>query len=342
MEIAYTERTGEPFTGRERERLISFLKEQELDYDQMITYSVILEAEDKIVATGSCHGNVLKCIAVAPEYQGCNLLATIMVNLAAHLCEQGIAHYFCFTKPKNKEIFCKMGLYPVEETKDVLLLENRRNGLERYLEQLKGETKEAMERKAPNLQGDGIGAIVANCNPFTLGHRYLIEQAAKECRWVHLFVLSEEQKFLTSGERYRLVQEGVRDLSNVILHQTSDYLISPAVFPTYFMKEKAKAYNINCILDICIFGRRIGKALGITRRLVGDEPFCDVTGQYNQYLKKYLPEFGIQVTEIRRIKKRGLPVSASSVRDAWEKNELQNVRNMLPGFVWEYLQKKER
>ena len=35
-----------------------------------------------------------------------------------------------------------------------------------------------------------------------------------------------------------MVKEGVKDLDRVILHQTSDYIISAATFPTYFMKEK--------------------------------------------------------------------------------------------------------
>lgn len=37
-----------------------------------------------------------------------------------------------------------------------------------------------------------------------------------------------------------MVKEGVKDLDRVILHQTSDYIISAATFPTYFMKEKQR------------------------------------------------------------------------------------------------------
>lgn len=72
----------------------------------------------------------------------------------------------------------------------------------------------------------------------------------------------------------------------MILHQTSEYMISPAVFPTYFIKEKAKAYEMNCQLDIQLFGERIAPELNITDRYVGSEPACDVTHTYNQCLRE--------------------------------------------------------
>jgi [citrate (pro-3S)-lyase] ligase len=40
--------------------------------------------------------------------------------------------------------------------------------------------------------GRKIGAIVMNANPFTLGHRWLVEQAARQCDWLHLFVVKED------------------------------------------------------------------------------------------------------------------------------------------------------
>ena len=82
-----------------------------------------------------------------------------------------------------------------------------------------------------NRHENGIGAVVMNCNPFTRGHEYLIREAAKKNKWLHIFILSEEQSFLTTRERYQLVKEGIQEIPNVILHQTSEYMISPAVFP---------------------------------------------------------------------------------------------------------------
>ena len=84
--------------------------------------------------------------------------------------------------------------------------------------------RQAEENGMENKESEEIGAIVANCNPFTKGHRYLVEYAASRCKYLHLFILSEEQEFISSDARFHMVSEGVKDLKNVILHRTSDYL----------------------------------------------------------------------------------------------------------------------
>lgn len=114
-------------------------------------------------------------------------------------------------------------------------MENKKTGFTDFMEKVKAESPEDALK-----EGKVIGAIVANCNPFTLGHRYLIETALKQCDYLHLFVLSDKRTFYSASERYEMVKEGVKDLDRVILHQTSDYIISAATFPTYFMKEKQR------------------------------------------------------------------------------------------------------
>lgn len=42
---------------------------------------------------------------------------------------------------------------------------------------------------------DLVGAIVMNCNPFTLGHRYLVETCAKKCDMLIVFVVQEDKSF---------------------------------------------------------------------------------------------------------------------------------------------------
>lgn len=296
----YSVHTGMPFCGRELERLTEFLQQQELRCDESITYTVVLEDDGTIAATGSCHNNVIKCVAVAPEYWGQNLLSEIMTRLTVHFFNAGIPHYFGFTKPKNRVLFGNMGLYSVVETENVLLLENRENGLTRYLTQLAQQTEQTMGKNTTGIE-NGIGAIVANCNPFTCGHRYLMETAARQCEWLHVFILSEEQGMFGAEERFRMVQDGVQDIPNIILHPTSDYLISPAVFPTYFIKDKSQAYEINCMLDITLFCEAIASKLHITKRFVGSEPCCAITNAYNACLKRHLPKYGIQLMELPRL-----------------------------------------
>ncbi|MFZ2131485.1 MAG: [citrate (pro-3S)-lyase] ligase, partial [Fusicatenibacter saccharivorans] len=294
----YMEETGDPFTGKKKEELKKFLEYMGLTYDEQITHSIVLRKEKEIIATASCQKNIIKCVAVSEAYQGQNLLAHLMTSLIEYFYGMGISHFFGFTKPQNKELFCSMGMYPVAQTEKILLLENDKNGLEKFLKRLKKETQEQQKCKVENRHENGIGAVVMNCNPFTRGHEYLIREAAKKNKWLHIFILSEEQSFLTTRERYQLVKEGIQEIPNVILHQTSEYMISPAVFPIYFIKEKAKAYEMNCQLDIQLFGERIAPELNITDRYVGSEPACDVTHTYNQCLREQLPCYQIRFHEI--------------------------------------------
>ena len=80
-----------------------------------------------------------------------------------------------------------------------------------------------------------------NANPFTLGHRYLIEQALQKV--AHLFVIAvkEEISMFSCHERLSMIQQGCADLQRVTVCEGSDYAISAATFPTYFLKELSEA-----------------------------------------------------------------------------------------------------
>ena len=232
-------------------------------------------------------------------------------------------------------MFEDLGFYTILKTDRVLFMENKKTGFTDFIEKVKAESpKDALK------EGKVIGAIVANCNPFTLGHRYLIETALKQCDYLHLFVLSDKRTFYSASERYEMVKEGVKDLDRVILHQTSDYIISAATFPTYFMKEKTEAGKANCRLDLELFGKRIAPELHITKRFVGTEPNCAVTDCYNVTMKEVLPGLGIEVTEIQRKEQEGTAISASRVRQAVKEGKAEEIRGLVPESTWEHISKK--
>ncbi|PUU99564.1 [citrate (pro-3S)-lyase] ligase, partial [Acinetobacter baumannii] len=58
-----------------------------------------------------------------------------------------------------------------------------------------------------------IGAIVMNCNPFTLGHQYLVEYAAAQVVRLYLFVVEEDKSEFPFADRLELVKQGVAHLS---------------------------------------------------------------------------------------------------------------------------------
>ncbi len=328
---------GYPFSGRRLSNMKEFLKQMVLDYDEGIEYSLsLLNEEYEIIGCGSLEANVLKCIAISSKYQGMGLAATIVSNLVKEAYNQGRSHLFLFTKPNNRAMFEDLGFYSILKTEDILFMENSKQGLKNYIELLKKESDSKMKGKPNNR----IGAIVANCNPFTNGHRYLIEQATNQCDWIHLFILSENKSAFPTEVRYELVRQAIKDMDNVILHQTSDYLISSATFPTYFIKEKSKAIEANCRLDLELFAR-IAPKLRITVRFVGTEPYCEVTSSYNKAMNKILPEYGIEVKEISRKKDMGKPISASQVRKIMQTGNLDTLRKLVPETTYQYIVSEE-
>ena len=132
----------------------------------------------------------------------------------------------------------------------------------------------------------------------------------------------------TPEERLQMAMEGCSDLSNVLIHPTGPYMVSSSTFPTYFLKEKHRAGDIHCELDVRLFGEKIAPALGVTRRYVGTEPNCAVTAQYNAQMKKLLPHYGVELIEMERKSFEGSAISASRVREKMAAGE--SLSGLLP------------
>lgn len=290
--------------------------------DRDVDQTVTVWEQDELIATGSRKGNLLKCIAVDPHHRGEDLTATVLSQLRADAFGEGHKHLFLYTKPENLRMFESLFFYPIAQTDSVLLMEDRKNGIQTFLNSLPGL-----------LPGKTIGAAVMNCNPFTLGHRYLIETAAKTCDHVYVFVLSEDQSRFSAKDRMEMVRLGTADLPNVTVLPTGPYLISNATFPTYFLKDREKAAAIHCKLDIAIFENYFVPRFGITHRFVGTEPLSPMTAQYNEALKENLQK--ITLVEIPRLETEAAPVSASAVRSALDAG--QDIRHLVPQTTYRYI-----
>lgn len=278
-----------------------------------------------LVAAGACYSNTLRCLAVDSSRQGEGLMADIVTHLQSHQLSQGRTQLFLYTKLGNSDIFGSLGFYEIARVgTKVILMENRRNGFSGFLENLKA------------YQQPGKSAVlVMNCNPFTLGHRYLVEAAASENDAVHLFVVSEDVSFFPFADRFELIKKGCADLKNVYLHQTGSYMISSAVFPSYFLEDEASAIEVQAELDIEIF-TKIAGALGADRRYVGEEPYSVVTGIYNDIMYKKLPQHGLECVILKRKETGGAPISASSVRKLINENRIEETKELVPQTTYDY------
>nr|WP_318383988.1 [citrate (pro-3S)-lyase] ligase [uncultured Enterobacter sp.] len=316
--------------GKHPERIAQIrhlLGDSGLGMDGDITFFVEARVGTRLVGCAGLAENVIKCVAVDKTLRGENLSARLLSEVEHLALTRGHFHLFLCTSPCNLERFRHCGFWPVARSgNNAVLLENTPQGIDRYCRSLRAQRR----------PGARIGAIVMNANPFTLGHRHLVERAAGECHWLHLFVVREDASFFSFQDRLKMVKAGVAHLPNVTVHEGSQYIISRATFPAYFLKETGKVQRAWSEIDLLIFRNHIVPALGITHRFIGSEPFCDVTRQYNQTMHSLLSG-AVTVVEIPRIKATGQAISASEVRRLLKTQQFSRLREIVPDTTFAHL-----
>ncbi|MGE5707445.1 MAG: [citrate (pro-3S)-lyase] ligase, partial [Bacteroidota bacterium] len=269
---------------------------------------------------------VLKCIGIDERYQGLGVSARIVTHLIRGAHRRGRDHLFLFTKPSNVEQFSGLGFRLIANTKKAALLESGTRRIEDFL--------------PPEKPSVPAAAIVVNCNPFTLGHRHLIEQASLNHPLLFVFVLEEEASLFPFSTRLELVRRGVADLPNVRVLPSGPYVISQATFPSYFLRDAEKA-AAHVGLDATIFASRIAPAFGIVKRYVGEEPFCETTRQYNEALSRILAAHGISFEVLPRKEAGGKPISASTVRRCLRDGDFSSLASLVPATTLDFLKSDE-
>ncbi len=299
--------------------------------DRNLDYSCgIFDEDGRLVATGSCFGSSLRCFAVDSSRRGEGLLNQVVTHLMEVQASRGNFHLFVYTKCQSAPLFQDLGFTEIARVEGTLsFLENRRNGFRSYCRRLESFRREGKS-----------AAIVMNANPFTLGHRHLVERAAAENDTVHLFILSEDASLVPFAVRRRLAAEGTADLKNVILHDSGPYMISSATFPSYFLPDGEAVILGHARLDLSLFGAIAG-ALGVTARFVGEEPSSLVTGLYNRVMEQELPRQGIACVVVPRKELGGAAISASTVRQLIHDGRLEEIRPLVPESTWAYFSSPE-
>ncbi|ENG2552653.1 TPA: [citrate (pro-3S)-lyase] ligase [Citrobacter farmeri] len=328
--------TVETSNGALREEIVLFLKRNGLGMDEDIEQFVVARCDRHLVACAGLAGNTLKCIAVERAWRGTSLGLKIIHEAELQSIQNGEHQLFLLTHPKNVKSFQGGGFYPLVTLDNrAALMENTPVGIHRYCRQL---------RNHHLVMAANVGGIVMNANPFTLGHQYLIEQAAKACDWLHVFVVEEDLSTFSFRERFAMVQDGSCHLPNITVHPGSKYIISRGTFPGYFLKEKQIVNEVYAAIDLMMFRRYIAPALNINQRFVGTEPFCKVTAQYNCAMHHWLedqmtmPAASIKVNEIKRMTDdNNFPISASAVRKLLDKGDIQAVKSKVPTTTMPYL-----
>lgn len=337
-----------------RRRVEAFLAANGLRLAPLDRYVVVTRDEDgdEILAGGGLDGNVIKCVAVSESARSEGLMNILVSRLIAIAREEGRESVKAFTKPENEGIFKSLGFGLLASAPKAILMENGRGGLPEYKKYLA-----SLARPGRN------GAIVMNANPFTKGHRYLVEQAASQVDNLYVIVVKEDRSRFPYVERKAMIEAGCAGLDNVVVCEGSDYAISAATFPTYFLKKLDDATDTQIALDLDLFVNHIAQPLGVTVRFAGSEPEDALTHRYNELMAEILPGTSVAVVrqdhqpdselvegsavrqarrpidfvEIPRLEQKGKPLSATSLRRALDKGGFKEAMEYIPESTVPYL-----
>lgn len=316
-----------PTIPRQRRQIEMFLQTNGLRYDDVDYYAAIVdESSDEMIAGGGLKGSVIKCVAVADGHKGEAVANVIVSHLIAKANAEGCQCVKLYTKPDNRQLFESLSFRLIAESPNAILMETGVGGIEKYSEELRVKSEELKyDESVVSNARKPIGVIVMNANPFTLGHRFLVEQSSELVERLYVVVVREDCSMFSYNERKAMVSQGVRDIGNVVVVDGSDYAVSAATFPTYFLKQLSDATDTQIILDLDLYRRRIAPALGATIRFFGSEPTDPLTRRYNELMHQQLGEE--HVHEIQRKQQEGSAISASRVRKA-----------MMEGCLWDAIQ----
>ena len=312
------------------EEIVPLLEKCGLKLNGETDYTLGLYDGEELVATGSIRDHIAQMIAVDPACQGEGLSARVVSGLISRAYHENWLPLRLFTKPSTVSTFEELGFRLVSAAEPYAAL------LEFGSPNIRDFCRSLQDFRRPGA----AAGLVMNCNPFTLGHQYLVETAAAGGETVYLFVVEEDRSAFPFAHRLELVRQGTAHLPNVVVIPGGPYVISSLTFPSYFTKEETFAYA-HAKLDACVFRDHIAPALDIRRRFVGTEPLSPVTAIYNAMLKEAFAGSPITLTEIPRRERDGGPISASRVRALLAEGRLEEAADLVPPSTMAYLRSPE-
>lgn len=315
----------ELMSRHELEQAKALIEANGLTFERNYDTLVGIFEDRELVAVAARDKNILKMFAIADSHQGGACLGELATELIRSGFPSGYDNFFVFTRPQNAASFQALGFVILVQHSQAVLLEYG-GALKRYL-----ESHQALVRPGVN------GAVVVNCNPFTCGHRYLIEQAATQVDHLYVFVVREDRSAFPFAMRLRLVKDGVDDLTNVTVLDSSYYAVSAVTFPSYFLKDDETASQVQMEIDLLLFARHLAPFFHITRRFIGTEPYCRTTRNYSQTMLDLLPRYGIETIQIERINAGNQVVSAYRVRELLKREAYEELRTLVPKSTYNYL-----
>ena len=294
-------------------------------------YDVLLGVFESgnLIATAARDRNIFKMICIRDSWQGGSLLGELVTELLISGASSEIENYFVFTRPDRRFSFQQLNFNPLVTCQKVCLLEYG-NGFQHYLKR-----NHHLVREGQN------GAVVVNCNPFTFGHQYLIEEAAAKVDHLYVFIVREDSSLFPFEVRFQLVKEGTRHLKNVSLLDTSDYAVSHVTFPSYFLKGEDNVQQLQMELDLLLFAKQIAPFFHINKRFIGTEPYCRTTRIYSETMHRVFALLDIETVQMDRKQSAGIEISAYRVREALKNEAFESLKKLVPTTTLDFLRTEE-
>jgi len=180
------------------------------------------------------------------------------------------------------------------------------------------------------------GLVCAVMNPFTLGHKYLLEYASKNVDILYLITCNSNNFYFKSKDRYEMMKLGIKDIPNIKLLEMNDVYANEIMFSDYVFKDIQSIKHISFRNMNTITINVICKILGITRRFFGEEPNNEVARSYMEQFKKDSND-SIICEIIPRKEIEGNTVSATYIRDLYKSNSYKEIKKYVPEKVYNYL-----
>lgn len=316
----------------DRQAFKDLLEKHQLTMDKAVDETLVMYHGGRMIGTCSSYGKVIKMFAVNRCYQGGGYATALLSNMLNRLFDSGYFTILAYTPSKNRDVFEAMQFRCVYDTQSVALMSIGVKELDRTLDTLCDKLGRPKGRR---------GAIVMNANPYTKGHDFLIKEARNRCDELIVFVVESDQSSFTTEERLALIQSATKGLQGVHVVLAGNYIISTTTFPQYFERSLSKRAKWSAELDAGIFIEIFSKALEISKRFVGSEPYCPLTAQYNQALKAACNGSKVDLVEIERLQVEGKAVSASLIRRLIQLEDWEAIRTLVPETTYSYLKSEE-
>ena len=203
-----------------------FLGANGLRMEALDSYYTVQDADGNILAGAGISGDIIKCVAVAQDMRSEGLLTPVISRIIA-----GRGNLKVFTKPEYQYLFESLGFKLLAKAPLAILLENGR-GLQQYCEYLRNQPSSAENYFSGRCQKNQfsassstptraeaknqfpsasttpackIGVIVMNANPFTLGHKYLIDKALEQVDTLYVIPVKEDVSMFPYAERLEMI-----------------------------------------------------------------------------------------------------------------------------------------